>query len=363
MRRSLNFVTLIMSCALLTGCVTSAQKPVVLGPLVFPPPPEQPRFTFERTVTSSADLVKEDKETRMRRLLTGEGADAGVGFSKPFDVVACQGTIYVSDSVARVVMAFNVPQAKYSQIGRVEPGRVAKPLGLAADGECNLYVVDATQSRIVIFDSAGNYLNAIGGKEHFDRLSHVAVDSAGTRIFAVDTGGVQSEEHKIKVFDVSSGERLYDIGTRGSEEGQLNLPRDIDMGPDGLLYIVDGGNFRVQVFEQDGTFVRQFGSVGRAFGQFARPKGIALDAEGNCYVSDTSHGNFQIFTPEGQLLLFVGSRSESAGRAKYMLPAGVDVDEDGRVYMVDQYFRKLDIFRPSALAETEGLIGPWAVTE
>jgi len=46
-----------------------------------------------------------------------------------------------------------------------------------------------------------------------------------------------------------------------------------------------------------------------------------------------------------------------------MLPAGVDVDEDGRVYMVDQYFRKLDIFRPSALAETEGLIGPWAVTE
>ena len=40
-----------------------------------------------------------------------------------------------------------------------------------------------------------------------------------------------------------------------------------------------------------------------------------------------------------------------------MLPSGIDVDEDGRVYMLDQFFRKLDVFRPASLAENEGYLG------
>jgi hypothetical protein len=37
-----------------------------------------------------------------------------------------------------------------------------------------------------------------------------------------------------------------------------------------------------------------------------------------------------------------------------MLPSGVYVDEDGRIYVVDQWFRKVDIFRPATLAAGEG---------
>ena len=40
-----------------------------------------------------------------------------------------------------------------------------------------------------------------------------------------------------------------------------------------------------------------------------------------------------------------------------MLPAGIDVDEDGRIYMIDQFYRKLDIYRPAALAENAGYLG------
>ena len=85
-----------------------------------------------------------------------------------------------------------------------------------------------------------------------------------------------------------------------------------------------------------------------------------LDKAGNIYVSDAAHGNYQIFDAKGQLLLFVGNRSETFERAAYMLPAGIDVDEDGRVYMVDQYYRKLDIYRPVEMKENEGFIGAWA---
>ena len=211
----------------------------------------------------------------------------------------------------------------------------------------------------MIYDQSGRFITALGGMEAFERLSHLTVNAEGTRVFAVDTGGVGSEKHHIRVYDVETREHLYDIGKRGSGEGEFNLPRDIDMGPDGRLYLIDGANFRVQVLEQDGTFVRTFGQVGRQYGHFARPKGVATDPDGNVYASDAAFGNFQIFSSAGDLLLFIGTRSEKFERATYMLPAGIDVDEDGRIYMVDQFYRKVDVFRPFALAEQEGYLGAW----
>jgi DNA-binding beta-propeller fold protein YncE len=234
-----------------------------------------------------------------------------------------------------------------------------KPLGVNVDEACNLYVVDATLKTVMKYRKDGTFIAALGGKDWFDRPSHVAASPDGARVYAVDTGGVDSQNHRIRVFDTQSGEHLYDIGTRGKETGQFNLPRDIEMGDDGRLYIVDGANFRVQVLEQDGTPVLAFGGIGRQFGQFSRPKGIGIDPNGNIYVSDATFGNFQIFNTEGQLLLFVGGRSTTPARAQYMLPAGLHVDEDGRVYMVDQFFRKIDIFRPAALAQDDGYLGAW----
>lgn len=324
--------------------------------LVFPPPPDIARFIFERTIRSSADVVSVDRDTRWRRLLTGETSSA-TGLAKPFDVTVCQGKIYISDTVRRSVLVFDVPNGEFREIGLSDPGLLLKPLGLATDAECNLYVVDATARRVVVYNQHGEYITALGGREWFDRPSHVEVDPDGQYIYCVDTGGVDSERHHIRVFHVSSGEHVRDIGSRGTRPGQFNLARDITLGTDGLLYIVDGGNFRVQVFRQNGFFVREFGGIGMTGGQFARPKGIDTDPEGNIYVSDAAFGNFQIFDRNGQLLLYVGSRSETPEPAKYMLPAGIAVDEDGRVYMIDQFFRKLDVYRPAALAENQGYLG------
>ena len=57
------------------------------------------------------------------------------------------------------------------------------------------------------------------------------------------------------------------------------------------------------------------------------------------------------------MLLFIGNRDEQGGPAKYMLPAGIDVDEDGRIYLIDQYFSKLEIFRPAKLTREDGYLG------
>ena len=343
----------IVAAMLIAGCAVQAPAHKEQPIPVFPPPPEQARFYYERTLYTSADVEKEDKNADLKRMLTGE-LRAGEGLGKPYGVAAYHGRVYVSDTALHAVAVFDIPGERYFKIGEEDVGKLAMPIGLDVDGQGNLYVMDASTKQVQIYDKDGHYLRTLAGPKWFLRPSGIAVDAEGKNVYVVDTGGVTNDEHRIRVFDAVSGKHLHDIGKRGNAPGELNLPRDVAVGVDGLLYVVDGGNFRVQVFKPDGTFVRVFGGVGRQGGQFSRPKEAAVDPDGNVYVVDSAFGNFQIFTSDGQLLLNVGTRSERDGMARYMLPSGIAIDGDGRVYVVDQFFRKVDVYRPAALAAGEG---------
>lgn len=343
---------------LMSGCVVaptqSAQVQIEIP--VFPPAPEPARFVYERSIYSSADVIRDDEKSQFRRLITGEKR-IGEGLAKPYGICVRLGRIYVTDTVKRVVMVFDFPNGSYREIGAQGEGMLRLPLGIDSDDAGNVYVSDGAVHRILVFDSTGKFLRQFGGPALLNRPAGVAVNPAGTRVYVVDTGGVDNANHGVRVFDALTGQHLGNIGKRGEGDGEFNLPRDIALGPDGLLYIVDGGNFRIQVMRPDGGFVRTFGSVGRQGGQFSRPKEIAIDPSGNVYVIDTAFGNFQIFTARGQFLLDVGGRSNTDAPAKYMLPSGIAVDADGRVYVVDQFFRKVDVFRPAALQATAGFLG------
>lgn len=343
------------AAALLSACAPQTQMAdrKAGDPLVYPAPPDAPRFVFERALRSSADVTFESEDSVLRRALTGS-ARTGEGLGKPYAVAVHKGRVFVSDSAERFIKVFDVPQARYFKVGEDGDGQITKPLGIDVDESGNLYVADATAKVILIFDRDGKFLRKIGSPKYFDRLSSVTADPSGERIYVTDIGGVSSEHHRVRVFDAKSGKHLFDIGKRGSEPGEFNLPRDAAIGKDGRIYIVDGGNFRIQIFDRNGKYLKSFGSVGKQLGNFARPKEIATDAAGNVYVADSAFGNFQIFSPEGELLMFIGERSEQDGPARYMLPSGIFVDEDGRIYFVDQWFKKVDVFRPHGLTAEAG---------
>jgi len=324
--------------------------------LIFPPPPDEPRFVYERTIYGSGDVVSGDGDSVLKEILTGQSRRSEP-LIKPYAVAVHRGRIFVSDSADRFVKAYDVPEGRAFKIGDDDNGRLVKPLGLDVDAEGNLYIADATAKSILVYDRDGRYLRKLAGPNYFDRLSSVTVDRKGERVYVVDIGGVASEQHRVRVFDAQSGKHLYDFGKRGKGPGEFNLPRDAAIGRDGQIYVVDGGNFRVQVFDANGKYLQAFGSVGKQLGNFARPKEVATDREGNVYVIDSAFGNFQIFNPDGELLMFIGDRSEQDGPARYMLPSGIYVDEDGRIYAVDQWFRKIDVFRPYNMKHTDGWLG------
>jgi len=357
-RRAVRFVA-VHAALTLAACAPlpeAPEKPADAAPLVFPGPPETPRFVYERSLYGSGNVVAEEENSKLRQLLTGEGPKAGEGLGKPYAVAVFQGRVFVSDSVQRFVSVFDVPNGRFYRIGDDGPGQLVKPHGLDVDRAGNLYVADSTAKAVVVFDKDGRFLRRIGGAKWFDRPASVTVDPKGDRMYVVDVGGVRSTEHRVRVFNPVDGRHLFDFGSRGSGPGEFNFPYDLAVGKDGRLYVVDTGNFRVQVFDHDGKYLKSFGRAGKQPGNFARPKEIAADADGNLYVVDAAFGNFQIFDPEGELLMFIGEHDERDGPAKYRLPSGIHVDEDGRVYFVDQWFKKIDVFRPVRLQPGQGYL-------
>jgi len=352
-RLILKFLLLPAGILLLTACAGTSPSGEKMEMPVFPPAPNEARFFYERSLLSSADVEIESGESQFQRMITGVSR-TGIGMGKPFGVSVHKGRVFVSDTLKRLVFAFDIREAKFIEIGTDGPGELAKPMGLDVDLNGNLYVCDASLKQVLVYDRDGNFKRRMGEPEMFDRPAGLTVNPNGSRLYVVDTGGVTSDRHRVLVFDAWSGSLLHTISKRGQAEGELNLPRDATIDHEGNLYVVDGGNFRVQVFSPEGEYLRSFGSIGRQGGQFSRPKGIGVDKQGNVYVVDTAFGNFQIFDSDGQLLMAVGSRNSSAGPARFMLPAGLAIDEDGRVYMVDQYFRKVDIFRPASLTAEQG---------
>lgn len=335
---------------LVIGLAACAGKPRPTAVLVWPSPPDEPRFYWDQTIRSSGDVVEETQADKLKRIATGQSR-AGTPFEKPVGVAAFNNRLYVSDGVGREIHFYDFVAKTYKEIGTSGEGSLAKPLGLATDGQGRVYAADALGRRVVVYDGDGNFLASVGGKSDFERPVAVGVNREGTRIYVADIGGVDSERHDVSIFN-EKGEKLKVFGKRGTETGEFNFPDGVATGPDGTVYVLDSGNFRVQAFSPEGKFLRTFGELGRKSGQFARPKNIAADSQGNLYVTDAAFNNFQIFDPQGQLLLFIGEPSDSGGPAKFLLPAGIGVDPvDGRIYVADEFLAKVEVYRPAATPE------------
>ena len=339
--RDFLILVLIVLSFLVSGC---ASTPVDKSPdFYWPPPPDKPRLKLEAQLRSLGDISPPSDFQNFKRFATGESVSQPV-LVKPYDVAARAGLVVVTDTRSSVVQVFDIPRRKVFPIGWRREGILSEPAGVAIDHKRRIYVADSARGQVIVYDSLGLYLAEIGNPKQFSRLSDVAVSPVSGNIFALDRGGVDSPWHRISVFS-PDGTFIRFIGQRGHENGQLNHPSQLAISADGRVFVLDAGNFRVQIFSEQGEYLDGWGQVGQGLGNLARPRGIAVNEQGLVIISDAAYQNFQIFDVTGRLYLSVGSRTEPGSPGRYMLPSGVASDETGRIYVVDQILRKVDVWR------------------
>ncbi len=206
-------------------------------------------------------------------------------------------------------------------------GLFSFPQDLALDSAGNVYVTDYGNRRIQKFDNDGNFLHTWGTKGSGNGQFQVP---AGIVIGKDFVYVVDNELNRVQKFD-TSGKYVAQWGSKGTELGQFMLPQNIAVDPNGDVYVADTGNSRIQKFSSDGNFLLSWGSSGLGNGQFLSPRGVAADSQGSIYVSDSGNNRIQKFTSDGVLLKTFDVSSGNS--LKY--PQGLDVDSSGNVYVAD----------------------------
>ncbi len=117
------------------------------------------------------------------------------------------------------------------------------------------------------------------------------------------------------------------IGEAGTEPGQFDFRRhagepDSDLGSiafadDGSIYVVEGGNKRVQRFDASWTPNGSWGTEGSGPGQFLEPIGIATSPAGEVFVVDDVRDDIQVFTPDGEYLRTIGRHGSADGEMAF----------------------------------------------
>ncbi len=327
--RSMDYVRVILgSLALagllaLGGCATAPKQRAELH-LKWPPPPEKTRIVFVRSIYGE-DAIAHDQtfSERVQNFLGGEKPKKNQIVEPLGIAVSDDGQrLYVSDFAQLAVFVFDFGQQKFRKIEGL-----ARPAGIALDGDENLYVVEQQKKGVSVFDRKGDKIRFFTDPS-IVRPTGIAVDRKRGRIYLADTGHTRTKVYTVKIFDMK-GKLIGQIGKgRGGAPGSFMFPTYVTVDPQGNVYVTDTLNSRVQKFTPDGKYLMSFGKRGNGWGMFDKPKGVALDSFGNVYVADSGWSNVQIFNQKGQVLLFFGGRGSLPGMLKNATAIAIDPKND-----------------------------------
>jgi DNA-binding beta-propeller fold protein YncE len=162
------------------------------------------------------------------------------------------------------------------------------------DSAGNYYIGEYGENdRVQKFTKAGQFLLQVGshgpGDQQFLRPQKLDID-AEDRLWIADACN-----HRIQVFDCRGGEAKLDRvwGTAGSELGQLRYPYDLALDGQGHVYVAEFGNSRIQKFDLAGKSLGVWGTHGRRPGELFNPWGVVRDSLGRLHVLDTYNHRVQ----------------------------------------------------------------------
>ena len=195
-----------------------------------------------------------------------------------------------------------------------DQGQFNNPSGVAINDDGNILVVDNNNHRIRTFSAYGRF------KIHPQTKWIYVADQCNNR------------DPNLTFFS--------SFGSRGTGPGQLQHPWDVTFDSANNVYVADSSNNRIQVFNENGQYLRQIGRRGSGEGELSAPAILTIDDEDKVYVTDNGNHCVSVFTSDGGYLTLFGNGSQ-----QFQSPCGITVDRSGMVYVCDYSNNRMQIFK------------------
>ncbi len=189
-----------------------------------------------------------------------------------------------------------VPERGIGGVNGRGPGEFGFLTDVVQDSQHNYYVSEyGDYDRIQKFSPTGEYLTQWGehGTEpgQFLRPQSMAIDKQD-HLWIAD-----ASNHRVQIYDVA-GEKpklLRVWGEQGSAPGKLSYPYQIWLDEDGTVFVCEFGNHRVQAFTPDGESLAVWGGAGREPGQLHQPWAMCRDSRHAFHILDSYNHRVQRF--------------------------------------------------------------------
>ncbi|MEE8450990.1 MAG: peptidyl-alpha-hydroxyglycine alpha-amidating lyase family protein [Thermoguttaceae bacterium] len=213
------------------------------------------------------------------------------------DSTAADLPVAVSEQSERVNLAtsYRVDPSWPQRPDDVQWGKMA---GVTIDAKGQIWLHTRANPPVQVYDADGRFIRG-WGEDIIESAHYLRIDHEG-KVWASDIG-----KHVIMQF-TPEGKLLKTLGTPGEpgeDETHLNKPTDMAVTPDGDVFVSDGyGNSRIVHFDRHGKFVKAWGKRGTGPGEFNLPHSIVVDSQGILYVADRSNARIQVFDQTGKFL-------------------------------------------------------------
>jgi DNA-binding beta-propeller fold protein YncE len=273
--------------------------------------------------------------------------------------------------------------------------------GLAIDQQDRIYVFNRGPKPVMVFDPAGNLIMSGADQEINGKTINPNWQHSGTVDWEGNVYVIERDAHRIVKLSPKLDTFLLQLGTtneRGNDATHFDLPSGIAVLRNGNIVVTDGyGNNRVALFSKDGKFIKQVGKgaggredKGTGTAEWTLPHKLAVDADENLYIIDRENHRVQVFdknlnyirqfanegwypwdigisrkgndgiafiadhtlervhkiqTKDGKILATWGKQGLGPGEFDWV--HGIVVDSRGAVYAADTYGQRLQKFVPA----------------
>ena len=189
---------------------------------------------------------------------------------------------------------------------------------------------DSKLDPIFEFDQSGKLLHNFGGGLMV--MPHgISIDADGN-VWVTDIQGKEGKGHQVFKFS-PEGKLLLTLGTAGvagSGPNNLNQPTAIAFAPNGDMFIAQGhggeGGNQIAKFSKEGKYIKTWGKKGIAPGEFDLPHCLAFDSKGRLLVGDRNNNRIQVFDQEGTFI---------EQFTQFSRPSGIAVGKNDVIYVAD----------------------------